>query len=815
MTGALDLQLDIDGMTCAACAARIERGLNKVDGVHASVNYATTKATIVLDDASIDPAVLLERVERLGYHASVAPVLRFGGADSGATSLPDRLRVHLLVCAIFGVPVVAVAMVPAFQFDGWQWLSLVLATPVVLWGGWPFHRVAATNLRHGAFTMDTLISLGTLVSFAWSLYALVLGDAGSMSMRHGFSLTPTSGQADSQIYLEVAAGVVVFLLLGRTLEARAKREAGAALRALAERGASEVVVLRDGIEHRIAIEQLAVGDSFVVRPGEKVATDGRVVQGTSAVDTSLITGEPVPVEVVVGDRVIGGSINTNGHLVVQATEVGAATALAHIAALVEAAQTQKAPVQRIADRVAAVFVPVVIALSLLTFAGWMIFGGDNKATSAFGAAVAVIIIACPCALGLATPTALMVGTGRAAQLGMLIGGPEVLESSRRIDTVVFDKTGTLTTGQLTVTDVYVSAEYVSEVYLPERSTIEGSTVEGCTVEEAAADRVLELVDSVGDVTIAPRDELLRLAASVEHASEHPIARAIVAGAQGRSLSLGSVENFVSSGGLGVAGNVDGHHVVVGRAAFVAPQSSPIDDDVQRRFDEREADGHTVVMVAIDESVAGLISVADTIKATSADAVASLHQRGLSTVMLTGDQQHAAEQVARRIGVSQVSAGALPAGKIELIRALQADGHVVAMVGDGVNDAAALAQADLGIAMAAGTDVARAASDITLMNNDVGSVGDAIDLSRRTLRTIHVNLFWAFAYNVAALPLAAAGLLNPMLAGAAMAASSVLVVTNSLRLRRFTPSRLRGPVGSGSSLDAHGVATLERSVNGRL
>jgi P-type Cu+ transporter len=805
MTGAVDVQLDIDGMTCAACAARIERGLNKVDGVHASVNYATTKATIVLDDASIDPAVLLERVERLGYHASIAAPHRFAGADSSATSLPDRLRVRLLVCAIVGVPVVALAMVPAFQFDGWQWLSLVLATPVVLWGGWPFHRVAATNLRHGAFTMDTLISLGTLVSFAWSLYALVLGDAGSMSMRHGFSLRPTSGQADSQIYLEVAAGVVVFLLLGRTLEGNAKREAGAALRALAERGVSEVVVLRDGVEHRIAIEQLAVGDSFVVRPGEKVATDGRVVQGTSAVDTSLITGEPVPVEVVAGDRVIGGSINANGRLVVQATEVGASTALAHIAALVEAAQTQKAPVQRIADRVAAVFVPVVIALSLLTFAGWMIFGGDNKVTSAFGAAVAVIIIACPCALGLATPTALMVGTGRAAQLGMLIGGPEVLESSRRIDTVVFDKTGTLTTGQLTVTDVYVSEAYGSE----------GSTVEGSTVEESGIDRAAPLVDSLGDATTVPRDELLRLAASVEHASEHPIGRAIVRGAQERSLSLGSVEHFVSSGGLGVAGKVDGHHVVVGRSAFVAPQSSPMDGDVQRLFDKREADGHTVVMVAIDGSVAGFISVADTIKATSADAVASLHQRGLSTVMLTGDQQHAAEQVAQRIGVGQVSAGALPAGKIELIRALQADGHVVAMVGDGVNDAAALAQADLGIAMAAGTDVARAASDITLMNNDVGSVGDAIDLSRRTLRTIHVNLFWAFAYNVAAIPLAAAGLLNPMLAGGAMAASSVLVVTNSLRLRRFTPSRLRGPVRSDVSLDAPGVATLERSVHGRL
>jgi Cu+-exporting ATPase len=741
-----DVDLVIGGMTCASCAARIEKRLNKLDGVTASVNYSTERARVTVPDGvSVDD--LVAQVEGAGYTARLPePSARSTtDGDTGDAVVDETapLRPRLTISIALTLPVVLLAMIPALQFDGWQWLSLTLAAPVVVWGAWPFHRAAGLNLRHATATMDTLISIGVLAAFGWSIYALFWGTAGEIGMTHGFSWTAEPGAGDSQIYLEVAAGVTVFILAGRYFEARAKRRSGAALRALLELGAKDVAVLRDGSETRIPIDQLSVGDRFVVRPGEKVATDGVVVDGTSAIDASLLTGEPVPVEVGPGDPVTGATVNAGGRLLVEATRVGADTALAQIGRLVQDAQTGKAPVQRLADRVSAIFVPVVIALSVGTLGFWLTAAATDSATVAFTAAVAVLIIACPCALGLATPTALMVGTGRGAQLGILIKGPEVLESTRQVDTIVLDKTGTVTTGKMALAEIVTTSD--------------------TTVEEA-----------------------LRLAGSLEDASEHPIAQAIAAGARTRGLELLAVESFANTQGLGVSGVVDGHAVVAGRERFLADWSLPLSADLRAAKEAAERDGLTPVLVGWDGAARAVLIVADTIKETSAEAVAQLRALGLRPVLLTGDNERAARAVAAKVGIDEVIAEVLPAEKADVIRRLQSEGRVVAMVGDGVNDAAALAQADLGLAMGTGTDVAIEASDLTLVRGDLRAAADAIRLSRRTLATIKGNLFWAFAYNVAALPLAAAGLLNPMLAGAAMAISSVFVVSNSLRLRRFKP-----------------------------
>ncbi|MBW5424781.1 heavy metal translocating P-type ATPase, partial [Streptomyces sp. BG9H] len=659
---------------------------------------------------------------------------------------PDILRRRLTVSALLSLPVVLLAMVPALQFDNWQWLSLTLAAPVVVWGGLPFHRAAFTNLRHGAATMDTLVSVGTLAAFGWSLWALFFGDAGMPGMRHGFDLTASPGSGASTIYLEVASGVITFILLGRWLEARSKRRAGSALRALLELGAKDVTVLHEGTEERIPVGRLAVGDRFVVRPGETVATDGTVVEGASAVDASMLTGESVPVDVGLGDAVTGATVNDSGRLVVRATRVGADTQLARMARLVEDAQTGKAQVQRLADRIAGVFVPVVLLIAAGTLGGWL--GATGDATAAFTAAVAVLIIACPCALGLATPTALMVGTGRGAQLGILIKGPEVLESTRRIDTIVLDKTGTVTTGRMEMADVYAV---------------------GHTDEK----------------------QLLRLVGALEHASEHPVARALAAGAADRlGVSVGELaapERFENVAGSGVRGTVEGHEVLVGRERFLADAGVTGLDALTAPRSEAEAAGRTAVLVAWDGVARGMLAVADAIKETSPQAVRELRALGLTPMLLTGDNKAVADAVARAVGIAPdaVYAEVLPQEKVDVVRRLREEGRVVAMVGDGVNDAAALATADLGLAMGTGTDAAIEASDLTLVRGDLRVAADAIRLSRKTLATIKGNLFWAFGYNVAALPLAAAGLLNPMIAGAAMAFSSVFVVTNSLRLRTFT------------------------------
>ncbi|GAC67044.1 heavy metal translocating P-type ATPase [Gordonia soli] len=748
------IDFDIGGMTCASCANRIERKLNKLDGVTASVNYATEQAHVRFPDA-IDTDTLVGVVRDAGYAATPVPDPTASGDPEGANGAAstdsdpevEALRQRLIVSAVLSVPVIVLAMVPPWQFTYWQWLSLTLAAPVVVWGGLPFHRAAWVNLRHGATTMDTLVSVGTLAAFGWSLYALFLGTAGTPGLRHGFDLIPQRSDGTAHIYLEAAAGVTTFLLAGRYFEKRSKRRAGEALRALLDVGAKDVAVRRDGGEVRIPVGELVVGDEFVVRPGEKIATDGVIVSGASAVDASMITGESVPVEVTAGDEVIGATVNSNGRLVVRATKVGADTALAQMARLVAAAQSGKADAQRLADRISAFFVPAVITVAIATLGFWLgsgsaAGGSGGGVTLAFTAAVAVLIIACPCALGLATPTALMVGTGRGAQLGILLRGPEILETTRRVDTIVLDKTGTVTTGEMSVRSVH------------------------------AADG-------------QDRDRVLRMAAAVEAASEHPVGSAIVAAARAAAdADLLDVEEFRSTRGAGVSGTVDGTEVSVGRPE--SPDSLPA--ELAEALTAAHADGATAVVVALDGKPAGLIVVADEVKATSAEAIAELREMGLNPVLLTGDNRAAADRVAREVGIETVIADVRPEGKVDAITELRSAGKSVAMVGDGVNDAAALATADLGIAMGTGSDVAIEAADVTVVSGDLLAVVDAVRLARRTLSTIKGNLFWAFAYNVAALPLAAAALLNPMIAGAAMALSSVFVVANSLRLRRFRPRR---------------------------
>jgi Cu+-exporting ATPase len=733
--GTEHVELPITGMTCASCANRIERKLNKLDGVNASVNYATERATVDFDPDTVGPQQLVEAVESAGYQA-VLPSSEPQAHDHDTPDETEPLRRRLLISAALTLPVLLLSMIPPLQFDNWQWLCLTLASPVVVWGALPFHRAAWANLKHATATMDTLISVGVTAAWLWSLYALFLGGAGDPDMRMPFDLIPDDA-GGTEIYLEVASAVTVFILAGRYFEARAKRRAGAALAALLELGAKDVAILgADGAERRVPVEQLAVGDRFVVRPGEKVATDGVVEEGRSAVDQSLLTGESVPVEKAPGDEVAGATVNAGGRLVVRATKVGADTALAQIARLVTDAQSGKAPVQRLADRVSGVFVPVVIGLSVATLGFWL--GTGESAQFAFTAAVAVLIIACPCALGLATPTALLVGTGRGAQLGLLIKGPEILESTRKVDTIVLDKTGTVTTGQMSVSDVV---------------TVAGTS----------------------------RDEVLRIAGALEDASEHPIARAVARAADG---PLPAVESFANREGLGVEGVVEGHGVQVGRPALLRDWSVDLPPELDEARRAAEARGRTAVAVAWDGRARAVIVVADTVKPTSAEAVAELRALGLRPVLLTGDNEATARAVAAEVGIDEVIAEVLPAEKAGIVKRLQAEGRVVAMVGDGVNDAPALAQADLGLAIGTGTDVAIEASDLTLVSGDLRAAAQAIRLSRATLRTIKQNLGWAFGYNVAALPLAAAALLNPLIAGLAMALSSVSVVANALRLRRF-------------------------------
>ncbi|MFE7762797.1 heavy metal translocating P-type ATPase [Streptomyces sp. NPDC057438] len=747
-----EVEFSIGGMTCASCAARVERKLNRVEGVTATVNYATEKAKVSYGDA-VSVRELIATVEATGYTArELTPPARAEpeGAGDGAGDGPREgtadelrtLRQRLVTAVALSVPVVATAMVPALQFEYWQWLSLTLAAPVVAYAGWPFHRAAWTNARHGAATMDTLVSVGTLAAFGWSLWALFLGTAGTPGMTHPFELTIARGDGAGSIYLEAAAGVTALVLAGRFFEARAKRKAGAALRALLELGAKDVTVLTPGGgERTLPIAELKVGDRFLVRPGEKIATDGTVVEGTSAVDASMLTGESAPVEVVAGDPVTGATVNAGGRLVVEAGRVGADTQLARMARLVEDAQNGKASAQRLADRISAVFVPVVIALALGTLGFWL--GNGAGLTASFTAAVAVLVIACPCALGLATPTALLVGTGRGAQLGILIKGPEVLESTRKVDTVVLDKTGTVTTGRTTLLAVHP-------------------------------------VDGTDE------NEVLRLAGALEHASEHPVARAVAEAALTRLGPLPAPQDFTNVPGLGVRGIVDGRTVLVGRERLLADRAVELPEGLARVRAEAEAAGRTAVAVAWDGEARAVLEVADAVRASSAQAITRLRALGLTPILLTGDNRVVAESVAREVGIAaeNVIADVLPQDKVDVVKRLQARGRSVAMVGDGVNDAAALAQADLGLAMGTGTDAAIEAGDLTLVRGDLRAAADAIRLARRTLGTIRSNLFWAFAYNVAALPLAASGLLNPMIAGAAMAFSSVFVVGNSLRLRAF-------------------------------
>ncbi|MFF2412013.1 heavy metal translocating P-type ATPase [Streptomyces sp. NPDC058092] len=742
LTDVSEVELAIGGMTCASCAARIEKKLNRMDGVEATVNYATEKAKVSYRGDDVAVSDLIATVEATGYSAvEPTPAGADNAAEAGTAEEPDQLRSlrqRLVTTVVLAVPVIAMAMVPAFQFEYWQWLSLTLTAPVVTYAAWPFHRAAWTNARHGAATMDTLISVGTTAAFLWSLWALFFGTAGTPGMTHAFELTIARSDGAGNIYLEAAAGVTAFILAGRYFEARSKRMAGAALKTLLELGAKEVTVLRDGRESTVPIAALHTGDRFLVRPGEKIATDGTVVEGSSAVDASMLTGESVPVEVVVGDSVSGATLNTSGRLVVEATRVGADTQLARMAKLVEDAQNGKAAAQRLADRISAVFVPVVITLALGTFGFWL--GNGAGLSAAFTAAVAVLIIACPCALGLATPTALMVGTGRGAQVGILIKGPEALETARKVDTVVLDKTGTVTTGQMTLIAV--------------------------RTEENEA-------------------EVLRLAGSLENASEHPIARAVAEGARQKVGELPVPEDFTNVAGLGIQGVVEGHAVLVGRQKLLDEWEIRLPADMERARTESEAAGRTAILVAWDGVARAVLEVADAIKESSPEAVRRLRALGLTPILLTGDNKTVAATVAAEVGITEVIAEVMPEDKADVVKRLQGEGRSVAMVGDGINDAAALAQADLGLAMGTGTDAAIEASDLTLVRGDLRTAADAIRLSRKTLGTIHSNLFWAFLYNVTALPLAAAGLLNPMIAGAAMAFSSVSVVGNSLRLRRFS------------------------------
>ncbi len=739
------VDLPITGMTCASCATRVEKNLNHLDGVEATVNYATERASVEYDAGAVEPERLLDAVEAAGYTATLPGGQGIPESEAGEDDETASVRTRLIVSAVLSLPVLLISMVPAFQFENWQWLVLQLATPVVLWGAWPFHRAAWLNLRHGAATMDTLISLGTLAAWLWSLYALFLGDAGEPGMKMTFDLIPEQGAGAEEIYLEVASVVTTFVLAGRYFEVRAKRRAGAALTALLELGARDAAVLdADGNERRVPVEELQVGDRFLVRPGEKVATDGIVEQGHSAVDLSMLTGESVPVEVGEGAEVPGASVNAGGRLIVRATRVGADTALAQIGRLVTQAQSGKAPVQRLADRVSGVFVPTVVALAVATLGFWL--GAGEGAGFAFMAAVAVLIIACPCALGLATPTALMVGTGRGAQLGLLIKGPEVLEATRRVDTVVLDKTGTVTSGKMSL------------------------------VELALADGV-------------ERDETLRLVGAAEDASEHPIARAIAEAARSEVGPLPALDAFSNREGLGVEATVDGDRLVLaGRERLLREWEFEIPASLKGALERAEQQGHTAVLAGWDGQARAALVVSDTIKPTSAAAIASLRGLGLRPILLTGDNELTACAVAEQLGLDEVIAEVLPSDKAAVVRRLQDEGRVVAMVGDGVNDAPALAQADLGLAIGTGTDVAIEASDLTLVSGDLGAAVDAIRLSRATLRTIKQNLAWAFGYNLAALPLAAAGLLNPIVAGAAMALSSVSVVGNALRLRRFRPAQ---------------------------
>ncbi|MGW6529868.1 heavy metal translocating P-type ATPase [Streptomyces venezuelae] len=748
---AAEVELAIGGMTCASCAARIEKKLNRMDGVEATVNYATEKAKVTYRGGDVSVRDLIATVEATGYTAQEPAPARTeaGGGDGddgdgdGERAADDELRPlrqRLTAAVLLSVPVIAMAMAPALQFEYWQWLSLTLAAPVVTYAAWPFHKAAFTNARHGAATMDTLISVGTSAAFLWSLWALFFGTAGTPGMTHPFELTIARSDGAGNIYLEAAAGVTAFILAGRYFEARSKRKAGAALKALLRLGAKDVTVLREGgREETVPVGELRTGDRFLVRPGEKIATDGRVVEGTSAVDAAMLTGESVPVEVGVDDPVTGATLNVGGRLVVEATRVGADTQLARMARLVEDAQNGKAAAQRLADRISAVFVPVVIGLALATLGFWL---GNGAGLTA---AVAVLIIACPCALGLATPTALMVGTGRGAQLGILIKGPEVLESTREVDTIVLDKTGTVTTGRMTLLATH---------------TAPGT----------------------------PASDVLRLAGALEHASEHPIARAVAAGAAAEVGELPVPEDFANVAGLGVQGVVEGHAVLVGREQLLAEWEIRLPAELARAKSEAEAAGRTAIAVAWDGEARAVLEVADAVKETSAEAIERLRALGLTPILLTGDNEAVAASVAAEVGIApeHVIAEVMPQDKVDVVKRLQAEGRSVAMVGDGVNDAAALARADLGLAMGTGTDAAIEAGDLTLVRGDLRVAADAIRLSRRTLGTIRSNLFWAFAYNVGALPLAAAGLLNPMIAGAAMAFSSVFVVGNSLRLRGFRP-----------------------------
>lgn len=729
------IQLDIEGMTCASCATRIEKALNKVEGAQAVVNYATEQATVL---GEAPPELLVEAIEKAGYHAVV-----HSEQPSETRDPMVALSRRLLISASLTVPVMALSMIPPLQFVYWQWVVFALAAPVALWGAWPFHRAAAINARHGVATMDTLISVGVGAALGWSVYALFWGGAGMPGMTMTLELFGRPGEGSNEIYLEVAAAVTTFMLLGRYLEHRAKRHAGVALRALLDSGATEARVLRDGHETLVPLAMIRRGDVMVVRPGERIPTDGEILEGAAAIDTSMMTGESVPVEATVGDRVLGGTINTSGFLRVRATRVGTDTELARMAQLVEKAQTGKSDAQRLADRISGVFVPIVIALALVTFVGWLVFGGS--VAIAFQAAVATLIIACPCALGLATPTALLVGTGRGAQLGLLISGPEVLEHSRSIDTVVLDKTGTLTTGQMRVIAVHTA----------------GSRSE---------------------------DDIMSLAAATEQGSEHPLARAIVEGARTRELPVPSATGFSAEAGFGATATVAGELVTVGRPGWSQSPGSAMGQELAEKLEQLHLSGNTVVSVSVAGDVVGLIQIADTLKDSSAEAVATLKSLGLTTVMATGDHESVARAIAESVGIDRVEAGLTPEGKAQLIAQLQSEGHQVAMVGDGINDAPALATANLGIAMGTGTDAAMSAGDLTITRGDLMGVADGIRLARRTLRTIQGNLFWAFAYNVAAIPLAVAAVLNPVVAGLAMAFSSVFVVTNSLRLRSFRPTR---------------------------